>query len=250
MNLKTPANQPETTRHRRLAVLTLAGWIAAALPAPAEPSTPPDFSSFQIVSQRNIFDPNRTARSRSGSRRASQPATDSFSLVGIMSYEKGAFAFFEGTSPDYRKVLKPEGDIAGFKIAAISPGAATLSTGTNETVLKVGAQMRRDDTGRWEVLTEPAPGSDDSRAEGRGRVLSSRRRSDDSTQTNASLTTPAPGEDEEIGDSNGDVSEEMTDLETETNAPPAAAQSGGGGANNVLTRLMQRRAQEAQQLRQ
>jgi hypothetical protein len=248
MNSKTPPKQPETMRHRRLAILTLAGWIAAALPATAEPSAPPDFSSFQIISQRNIFNPGRTGRSRSGSGRASQPAADSFSLVGTMSYEKGVFAFFDGTNPDYRKVLKPDGDIAGFKVAAIRPNSVTLATATNQTVVPVGAQVRRDDAGRWELLTEPATESESAHAVASERRASSWRREEGTTQTNASLTTLAAAEDEDMGDSSADISQDMADSETETNLPPAPARS--GGANDVLTRLMQRRAQEAQQLRQ
>jgi len=38
-----------------------------------------------------------------------------------LSYEKGLFAFFDGSSPDYRKVLKEEDTIAVFKIAEIQP---------------------------------------------------------------------------------------------------------------------------------
>jgi len=33
-----------------------------------------------------------------------------------MSYEKGPFAFFEGSSSEFQKVLKQDDTIAGFKI--------------------------------------------------------------------------------------------------------------------------------------
>ncbi len=42
-----------------------------------------------------------------------------------MSYAKGNFAFFDGTSPDFRKVLELEGSIADFKVIAITPKSVT-----------------------------------------------------------------------------------------------------------------------------
>src|SRR5262249_468863 len=64
----------------------------------------PSCQNFRIVTERNIFDPNRgpAIRPRSGPTRS----TDYFALVGTMSYEKGLFAFFDGTSSEYRKALK------------------------------------------------------------------------------------------------------------------------------------------------
>ena len=108
-----------------------------------------DFASFQIIGQRNIFDPNRVPHRRSSSSAAR--VVDSFSFVGTMSYAKGNFAFFDGTSPDFRKVLELEGSIADFKVTAITPKSVTLVSGTNETVLPLGTQMRRDDDGHWVV---------------------------------------------------------------------------------------------------
>src|SRR5579862_1681456 len=73
-------------------------------------ASPFDYSAFQLIAERNIFDPNRAPRSI---RNTTQPkTTDSFTLVGTMSYEKGIFAFFDGNSSDYKKVLKPDESIA------------------------------------------------------------------------------------------------------------------------------------------
>src|SRR5689334_19659407 len=66
----------------------------------------PTYDSFNIISQRNIFDPNRR-----GIQAWHAPAPshnpDIFTLVGTMSYAKGKFAFFDGTKSDYKKVLEP-----------------------------------------------------------------------------------------------------------------------------------------------
>ncbi len=106
-----------------------------------------DYSAFRLIADRNIFDPNRFPHTV-GSR--PQPKTvESFSLVGTMSYEKGEFAFFDGTSSDYKKVLKPDGTIAGYKVVAILPDSVKLAQSTNELVLAVGTQLRRQDDGNW-----------------------------------------------------------------------------------------------------
>jgi hypothetical protein len=123
---------------RTLAVISLVLYMltpATNLDAASTPATNSssglDFSTFKIITDRNIFNPRRSARSvtRSETRRTSTPKVDSFALVGTMSYEKGPFAFFEGSQSEYRKALKPEDTIAGFKVAEIQ----TASRHANES---------------------------------------------------------------------------------------------------------------------
>jgi hypothetical protein len=113
-----------------------------------------DYSAFRLIADRNIFDPNRSPRDH---RSTEKPKTsDSFTLVGTMSYEKGIFAFFDGTSSDYKKVLKPQESIAGYKVASISSDAIKLARDTNVLELRVGTQMRRRDDGSWEQIASSA----------------------------------------------------------------------------------------------
>ena len=51
--------------------------------AAAQSTNGTDFASFQVIGQRNIFDPNRMPHTRST--HATVRAVDSFSLVGTMS---------------------------------------------------------------------------------------------------------------------------------------------------------------------
>ncbi|MGA3284979.1 MAG: hypothetical protein ABSD57_11045, partial [Verrucomicrobiota bacterium] len=116
MNLK--ASQPKPVVPAIVGAVLL---LAAAFSAAAQPTNATDFAAFQIVAQRNIFDPNRVPHSRSNSTHAAARVVDSFSFLGTMSYEKGNFAFFDGNSPDFRKVLELDGDIAGFKLTTLAP---------------------------------------------------------------------------------------------------------------------------------
>jgi len=122
-----------------------------------------DYSAFRIISDRNIFNPARSSRSaRSGGETPRPAKVDSFTLVGTMAYEKGRFAFFDGSGSEFRKVLKPDGVIAGYKILDIAPGNVKLGRDGRELELRVGTQMRRQEEGEWQQSAQagssPGPG--------------------------------------------------------------------------------------------
>jgi hypothetical protein len=68
-----------------------------------------------------------------------------------MAYEKGWFAFFDGTSSDFRKVLQPTDTIAGYKVADIRADYVKLAGDGREVELRVGMQMKRHDEGEWQA---------------------------------------------------------------------------------------------------
>lgn len=128
-----------------------------------------DVEEFRIIADRNIFDPNRFPGVDNS--RVTRPEPDrrvrseSFALVGTMSYEKGQFAFFDGSSSDYRKVLQPEGSIAGFKIASVAPSAVKLeATNGNAIELQVGMQMTKREDEDWKITERAASESSSSSA--------------------------------------------------------------------------------------
>jgi hypothetical protein len=150
----------------RLGLAALAALAATAASAQTAGVTNRlDYSAFKIVADRNIFDPNRYPHT-SGRHESRRPAktADTFSLVGVMSYQKGTFAFFDGSSSDYRKVLKSADTIAGFTISEVTQTQIKLTAGTNAFVLPVGAQMLRDAEGDWTLNLTAAPVSDSSQA--------------------------------------------------------------------------------------
>jgi len=117
-----------------------------------------DESAFGIVSERNIFNANRSGGQVrvASSRRA--PRVETFTLVGTMAYEKGVFAFFEGSSSEFSKVLKANSVIAGHKVMDIMSDAVKLEADGKEIDLPVGSQMRREDEGTWHVAAVTAGG--------------------------------------------------------------------------------------------
>jgi hypothetical protein len=108
-----------------------------------------DLDSFKLISQRNIFNPNRSPR-RSSTITYHAPRVDSFTLVGTLSYEKGKFAIFDGSSSEFRRTLKPADSIAGYQIKEIGPDSIILGAASNRVIsLPVGNQMKRPEGGLW-----------------------------------------------------------------------------------------------------
>ena len=71
-----------------------------------------------------------------------------------MSNRKGMLAFFDGNDSDYRKVLSPDGVIAGYKVVEITLRGVKLESAGKPVAMKVGAQMRQESKGEWQ-LAEP-----------------------------------------------------------------------------------------------
>lgn len=133
---------------RFLSILLAAGSAFAA-----EEATTNAFDAFKIVSQRNIFDPNRAAPGQRREKReeAKPVRIDYLSLLGAMSYGKGEFAFFDGTASEYRKSVKAGDSIAGYKVARVTQTSVTLEAGGKTIEMPVGAQLKRQDEGEWKL---------------------------------------------------------------------------------------------------
>jgi hypothetical protein len=140
---------------RTLYFAMIAIGLALQARAADETNTPSTLSygSFQIIPDRNIFNQNRSGRSRDYTRVRSEraPRTDAFTLRGTMSYEKGWFAFFDGTSADYRKAVQPVESIAGFKLLSVGPEGVKLESNGKQLELQVGRQMKRPEGGEWQL---------------------------------------------------------------------------------------------------
>ncbi len=195
-------------------------------PARVEPAPPATGeSAFSIIAERNIFNANRSGgRVQLESRRPAQIET--FTLVGTMAYEKGAFAFFEGSSSEFTKAMKTNSVIAGHKLVDIYANSVKLQADGKEIELPVGSQMRREDAGLWHVAAAETRGS----SGGNGPGNSSRRtnRSD-----RGGGSSPTRGANSESGSG------------TAPNTPSPSASSSTDQAE-VLKRLMERREKESQ----
>ena len=120
------------------------------------------FAAFNLISERNIFNPNRGPRSSENAGDAPPPKVvkvESFSLVGTLIHQKGMIAFFDGSDSSFRKAVKASDTIAGCKVTAVAPDAVWFELAGKEVEMKVGTQMRRQDEGEWKLSGRVDAGS-------------------------------------------------------------------------------------------
>jgi hypothetical protein len=162
-------------------------------PAPAAPVATSEaparqtnaFQAFEIIAERNIFDPSRTRRTRPGERGPTPPApkVDVIALTGTMIYAQGDFAFFDSTATEFRKVAKSGDAVAGYTVKDIQQDHVALEQGTNTFQLKVGEQLRRENGGDWEVTSGPALNASINESDGAPR---------DAARSNTESADPGP----------------------------------------------------------
>lgn len=123
---------------------------------PAPPAEPP-FDSFKIITERNIFDPNRRKPSERTQPRVERPAPpkiDRLELVGTLISKTNALAFFVGTESSYQGAFKKDAAIADHKILAIQPESVRLEMEGGSVEFKVGQQMTRREGEAWQMAAE------------------------------------------------------------------------------------------------
>lgn len=129
-------------------------------PSPTPTSTPvkatgtgpiyASFDTFRIIDERNIFDPNRVGQvARSAN---DQPRGDTITLVGTMHYEKGLFAFFDGSNASFQKALHETETIAQYTVTHIANDGVELMRDGQRLSLKIGQQLQRPVGGDWSVM--------------------------------------------------------------------------------------------------
>lgn len=137
----------------RLAIVSLALatplWIKAQ---DENTSSRPNFSEFQIILERNIFDPGRTPGYRNTDRqRERQPEIERLFLKGALIHTGEALAFFEGTKEEYNAVKKSGESIGGFKIKGIHIERIILEREGKEIEILVGSGLMKTESGEWEL---------------------------------------------------------------------------------------------------
>jgi hypothetical protein len=165
-----------------------------------------------------------------------------------MNYDaKGPLAFFEGSSAEYRKVLKPNDSIAGFTVAAIEGSHVKLASPTNQVDLRIGMQLNHDENGGWHVTERsetvaPRPSYSDSSSSARS---STARPSFPGTRptvisSNNVSTNNQAGEPQPVAD--GTLPPDSIEPAEPGASTPASAPA--GTANDVLEMLRRRAAAE------
>ena len=119
------------------------------------------FEDFGILTARNIFDPER---GRPAPERPSRPdppeRREHVDLLGVLLYNEGAVAFFEGSDRDYSGAFKQGDKIAEYRIGAIDTSKVTLEKDGERIGMPMQARLERHGEGKWN-LEEGAAGRGD-----------------------------------------------------------------------------------------
>jgi hypothetical protein len=112
--------------------------------------------AFPTLATRNLFDPARTRLQQSPPERreeprSERPRTDFITLTGTMTHGTNAYAFFGGSQSEYNQIIKPQDHIANFTVAQITTSHVLLQFQTNELILPVGHQLRREGEAPWHL---------------------------------------------------------------------------------------------------
>lgn len=218
-----------------LSAILLLGAAAPGYSQDTNANARPDFSTFKLVTERNIFNARRRGRTTGNDRPRTRGVRAEYAaLAGTMSYDKGNFAFFDGSSSEFSKSVKVSDSIAGFTITDIQRSFIKLESGTNKLELQVGMQLRREQGGDWQITerTEPSRAGSDRGSYGRrnfGRQNGGTDLADVALGGEADTNSP-PDEVDAVADPGTDAQ-----ATTATNAATT---------DPVLLRLMQRRAAE------
>jgi hypothetical protein len=142
-------------RNTAIAILSLAfgtGWTGWA----QEPDSTPvlNWSAFEAIAQKNIFDPSRSGRSSSGRSRPREVVILRFTYRGTMDDA----AIFTGEGSPSRGYVKTGGMINGFKVMKITTDYVELAEPNGNLVkLNTDDSMQREDEGPWARTDQPAP---------------------------------------------------------------------------------------------
>jgi hypothetical protein len=135
------------------------GRTAASAAKPAPPAITLSYDAFAAIGEKNIFNQNRSGP-RTTPREIAKPApvVDMIGFVGTMDYGKGQMAFFNGTSGDFKKMAKAGDSVGGFKLVSVTTSQVKLSASEKEELaLTIGQALRRENSGPWEVSSQPLP---------------------------------------------------------------------------------------------
>ncbi|MCX7887852.1 MAG: hypothetical protein N3B01_11450 [Verrucomicrobiae bacterium] len=130
---------------------TMAPWpgICAAVLLATVATAAERFEDFRIIIQRNIFNLHRIPQRRdtpSYVRPSYRPGSgDYIALVGTLTYQTNQIAFFDGSSPDYRKAVRPSETVAGYRLVSIRPNSVRLDNNGKSVELRVGMRLSRTD---------------------------------------------------------------------------------------------------------
>jgi hypothetical protein len=136
---------------------------ASAPAATAAVSPANSFEAFRIITEKNIFNPNRVGLTRA-TPEARPPRADEIALVGTVELGGQRVALFDSAEVAWRKNVREGETLGDFTVNRVGPEGVDLVRGEQTLTLRVAQQLRRPEGGEWSVVAAP----DSPRADARG----------------------------------------------------------------------------------
>ncbi len=145
-----------------LLLLAALPGAAASKPKPEKlPKADDGFKPFASIAQQNVFNTQRGANppvqvaTPKLPKPPKPPELEAFALLGTMRSERGAIAFFDGTSPSFRKAVQTGDKLGACTVTTIEHDRVMLTTGERELCLPLRMQFRREGQGEWLLAALP-----------------------------------------------------------------------------------------------
>jgi len=136
--------------------LALAWAMGSGLPGQGAVPSQTDWGQYEIVVQRNIFDPSRRPpQADRGPTPTPVPPPETLDLTGVLVQPSGPLAFFEGSKTSGSKAVKEGQELQGLRLGQIRTQAVLASDGPTSLTLRVGARLARPEDGSWRVVPRP-----------------------------------------------------------------------------------------------
>ena len=186
----------------------------------------PSLSSFKLIQERNIFDPDRRRPWEIRRERPVEPPREeSFTLLGTMSYGERTLAFFEATQRDWSGAVGLGKEVAGHTLKEVGFDHVLLELEGETLSLQVGAGRSKRGDADWETQDRGSwKGSSGGSRSGRSSRLSSSSTSRPVRSEGSPDAESAPAD----GGSENTADESVID----------------GSASDILKQMMERRRQQ------
>lgn len=130
--------------------------------SPAKPKASSEasgFAAYEIIAQRNVFNPNRSASKKNddGDKPEPTPAPPTVDLLGTWVTDRQAVAFIEGADANLNGAPGVGDRVAGWTIGAIDTEKVVLEKEEQKISWPVGRRLERGEGGEWKLAGAASP---------------------------------------------------------------------------------------------
>lgn len=113
----------------------------------------PSFKTYEILTQRNIFDPTRVPIKPQHFTSTPKPHADTLSIVGVFMSDERHFAIFDSSVPGVGGTYASGDEVGGLKILSLDTEHVVLQDGKRTLDLPMGSGLSRKPNEDWRLVS-------------------------------------------------------------------------------------------------